>query len=189
VDPSKLWVGNLSYTVTEESLLEFLRAQGIEGQRLVGAKIIHDWRTRKSKGYGFVQFTDPVYATSALEFARGKKLDGRVVRLEQGKKKEKEGIVVVVEDNTREEDDDEEEGVLREALERANKGEDWKEEDFEAFVEGFDDGDGDEDEYDGVYDETVEYIGEVDASLNREKRREQEKNRKKKKKPSTGFGN
>ena len=59
-------------------------------ERIESIKIIRDWKTGQSKGYGFLMFYEPMVATSAMESARNLKIKGRVVRLDQGKKKETE---------------------------------------------------------------------------------------------------
>jgi RNA recognition motif-containing protein len=88
VDPNKVFVGNLDYSVTSDMVHKWLiEDQGVPKQHLVKCKVITYWKTNKSKGYGFVQFTSPIYATSAMELIRNKKLQGRVVRLDQGQKK------------------------------------------------------------------------------------------------------
>lgn len=56
-DPShlRLFVGNLAGETTDDSLLKaFSRWQSVQK-----AKVIRDKRTNKSKGYGFVSFSDP----------------------------------------------------------------------------------------------------------------------------------
>ena len=94
VDPPKLFVGNLDYEVEAKELGEWLDGLGV-GAQVLDCKVICDWRTRKSKGYGFVRFSDPIFATSALEAVKNKKLRGRVVRLRQGARKKEEPVAFV----------------------------------------------------------------------------------------------
>lgn len=195
VDPNKLFIGNLSYQVTESDLTSFLRDNGIPDAHVNSLKIIRDWRTGESKGYGFVQFTDPIFATSALELIRNKELQGRIVRFDQGKKKDADPIVIVK--KTRQEDIvTEEDAALADAIAEVEEfdvdnllvdGYDDKE-----LFPDFDDDADDEFEYDGVYEE--EYLmpleGEEEMNnMNREQRREAEKRRKKRKIQGKGFGN
>lgn len=46
------------------------------------AKIILDRETGRSKGFGFVRFSEPIHATAALEHLNGKDLKGRPVRVQ-----------------------------------------------------------------------------------------------------------
>lgn len=88
MDPNKVFIGNLPFKATKQDLEKFLI--GILGNmhNVESVKVITDWKTGIGKGYGFVQFMDPMYATSAIELIKGKKLMGRVVRFDQGKKKD-----------------------------------------------------------------------------------------------------
>lgn len=63
------------------------------GDRIESIKIIRDWKTGQSKGYGFVQFYEPMIATSAMESVnkgpgRGWRIKGRRIRLDQGVRNE-----------------------------------------------------------------------------------------------------
>ncbi len=76
--------------------------------QIESVKIIRDWKTGASKGYGFIQFYEPMMATSAMESVNniissirpgsvavgggggGLRINGRKIRLDQGKRKETE---------------------------------------------------------------------------------------------------
>jgi len=88
MDPNKVFIGNLPFIATESDVEEFLKVNLGGLQNVESVKIITDWKTGKSKGYGFVQFMEPIFATSAMEMIKGKKIMGRVIRLDQGKKKD-----------------------------------------------------------------------------------------------------
>lgn len=104
--------------------------------------MIRDWKTGESKGFGFVSFTDPIFATSAMESLRNVKLLDRVVRLNQGGRKKKEPNAAFVTSDEREENELTEEEVairtgLREASElgggvRLNEEGEWEDVDDEA---------------------------------------------------------
>ena len=67
LDPNKVFIGNLSYNTDADDLKEFLK-QNLGGLHTVeSAKMVYDWTTNKSKGFGFVQFIEPMFATSAME--------------------------------------------------------------------------------------------------------------------------
>ncbi|KAF8081486.1 hypothetical protein N665_0884s0014 [Sinapis alba] len=80
----KLFVGNLSWTVTSESLAGAFRECG----EVVGARVVYDGDTGKSKGYGFVCYSSKAEMETALESLDGLELEGREIRvnLAQGKK-------------------------------------------------------------------------------------------------------
>jgi len=98
VDPNKVFLGNLPYDAVESDVYSlFANHFNIPlesvGDRVESIKIIRDWKTGKSKGYGFVQFYEPMAATSAMESINkgtsGKwRIKGRRIRLDQGKRKE-----------------------------------------------------------------------------------------------------
>lgn len=80
----KLFIGNLSWSVTSETLTEAFREFG----NVVGARVLYDGETGKSRGYGFVCFSTKSEMEAALESLDGEELDGRPMRvsLAQGRK-------------------------------------------------------------------------------------------------------
>ncbi|KAL9178529.1 hypothetical protein ACHAXT_001867 [Thalassiosira profunda] len=98
MDPNKVFIGNLPYDAAEEDVYQLFSEHwnvplDAVGDRIESVKVIRDWKTGKSKGYGFVQFYEPMVATSAMESINrggGWKIGGRRVRLDQGKRKEGE---------------------------------------------------------------------------------------------------
>ncbi|KAL5702466.1 hypothetical protein ACHQM5_027680 [Ranunculus cassubicifolius] len=80
----KLFVGNLSWSVTSESLTEAFQAFG----DVVGARVLYDGETGRSRGYGFVSFSTKEQMDGALTAMDGTEIDGRAMRvsLAQGKK-------------------------------------------------------------------------------------------------------
>ncbi|GAB2263875.1 hypothetical protein Droror1_Dr00026009 [Drosera rotundifolia] len=78
--PHKLYVGNLPWTLTSEALRDvFARQPG-----LVSAKIIYDWETGKSRGYGFVTFASAEAAKAALAAMDGAEVEGRYLKVKMG---------------------------------------------------------------------------------------------------------
>ncbi|KAF3762506.1 hypothetical protein M406DRAFT_32142, partial [Cryphonectria parasitica EP155] len=76
-DPShlRLFVGNLAGETTDDSLLKaFARWQSVQK-----AKVIRDKRTNKSKGYGFVSFSDPDDFFQAAKEMNGKYIQSHPV--------------------------------------------------------------------------------------------------------------
>lgn len=56
-------------------------------ERVESIKVIRDWKTGKSKGYGFMMFYNALDATTCMTFMKGKTIRGRPIRFDQGKKK------------------------------------------------------------------------------------------------------
>jgi len=75
----KLYVGNLSYNTTEDSLRSCFANYG----NVVSAKIITDRETGNSKGFGFVEMGSDDEANSAIAGTNGAELDGRQIRVNE----------------------------------------------------------------------------------------------------------
>ena len=73
----KLYVGNLSYNTTEDSLRNLF--QGFGG--VASAKIIFDRETGNSKGFGFVEMNTDEEATAAIAGTNGQEFEGRQIRV------------------------------------------------------------------------------------------------------------
>ncbi|GAB4843662.1 hypothetical protein Ancab_013626 [Ancistrocladus abbreviatus] len=80
----KLFVGNLSWSVTSESLLEAFQGCG----NVVGARVLYDGETGRSKGYGFVCYSTRSEMENALADLNEVELEGRPMRVSvaQGKR-------------------------------------------------------------------------------------------------------
>jgi RNA recognition motif-containing protein len=79
IDPCRVFFGNLDLSSKSEDLRDFVADHhGLPASFLiVDAEVITDWRTGQSKGYGFVRYTESVYATNALSTCNGKLWNGR----------------------------------------------------------------------------------------------------------------
>jgi len=206
LDPKKIFIGNIPYDATVEDLSVFFREHLGHLDNVVKMKIIIDYKTGKSKGYGFIMFSSGIYATSALLLVKGKKLNGRVVRLDQGRKKDDlEGRELFVKKRSRNKsvlddestviDDalDEVEGIATQSVEDENVYtlNDFDEEDDTLF--GEQDDDDDEGDIDGVFEEIYkpskweQLDDEITKNMNREQRREAQNKMPRKKLPHKGF--
>ena len=96
VDPCKLFLGNLPFNITEKVLERWLEERmGMPAPLLLQqVKVIRDWKTGKTKGYGFAIFTESIHATVCIEKCNGQKLDGRPLSVNQGKKKDTTTVMV-----------------------------------------------------------------------------------------------
>ena len=70
---TKLYVGNLSFRVTDDDLYQYFAQAGA----VESASVITDRETGRSRGFGFVEMTNDEEATQAIELFNGKELDGR----------------------------------------------------------------------------------------------------------------
>ena len=72
---AKLYVGNLSYSVTEERLQQHFAQYG----SVVSARIITDKFSGRSKGFGFVEMSSDEEAQRATTALNGTDFEGRNV--------------------------------------------------------------------------------------------------------------
>lgn len=63
----KLFVGNLSWSVTSELLTQVFQEHG----DVVGARVLYDGETGRSRGYGFVSYNTEAEMESALQALDG----------------------------------------------------------------------------------------------------------------------
>jgi RNA recognition motif-containing protein len=82
--PSRLYVGNLSYSTNEDSLREFFAAAG----EVKTAEVVMDRQTGRSKGFAFVEMVNDETAQKAITMLNGKTLDSRQLRIDIAKPKE-----------------------------------------------------------------------------------------------------
>ena len=76
-----IYVGNLSYEVTEEDLNGAFSAFG----QVDTVKVIKDEYSGRSKGFGFVEMQDNSSAQSAIDGLDGKELKGRAIKVNQAR--------------------------------------------------------------------------------------------------------
>jgi len=194
VDPCKVFLGNLPFDATEQDVKEFFKQNLGTLFNVKSVKIIYDWKTNTSKGYGFALFTDPMFATSAMEVLNGRPLKGRPMKLSQGQKKQDENELYIKK-KKKQQALNAEEQVIQEGLDEA---EDDDEVQLDEFDEEDDDllfGDNEDDEefeFDGTFEElypTAQYepLTEEELKLNREQRRDASKRKKRRKLPHKGF--
>jgi cold-inducible RNA-binding protein len=70
---TKLYVGNLDYSVTGDQLGELFAQAG----KVVSAVVISDKYSGRSKGFGFVEMSSEEEAKKAIEMFNEKDLQGR----------------------------------------------------------------------------------------------------------------
>lgn len=82
-----IYVGNLSYDVTEEDLRQAFEAFG----RVESAKIIMDMSSGRSKGFGFVEMSDNSEAQAAINGLKDKELKGRALNVNEARPRSEGG--------------------------------------------------------------------------------------------------
>lgn len=82
--PQNLFVGSLAYATTDDTLKSFFEQIG-EVER---AKVATDRETGRSRGFGFVTFTDEANNQKAVDELNGKELDGREINVSLAKPRE-----------------------------------------------------------------------------------------------------
>ena len=80
---NKLFVGNLSWDTTSQSLQEAFETFG----SVTDAVVISDRDTGRSRGFGFVTFANDEDAENAIKDMDGKELDGRNIRVNEAQEK------------------------------------------------------------------------------------------------------
>lgn len=78
-----IYVGNLSYGVSDDNLREVFEAYG----DVSSAKVITDKFSGRSKGFGFVEMDDDSQAQAAIDQLDGAEIDGRPVRVNEARPK------------------------------------------------------------------------------------------------------
>ena len=81
---SKLYVGNLSYNTTGDTLEKLFTQAG----KVASVNIISDTNSGRSKGFGFVEMSSPEEAKKAIEMFNGQELDGRNIRVDEARPRE-----------------------------------------------------------------------------------------------------
>ena len=79
--PSKLYVGNLAYAVTNEDLMELFAQVGTVEK----AVVVTDKFSGQSRGFGFVEMADQESATKAIETLNETDLKGRRIKIDQAR--------------------------------------------------------------------------------------------------------
>src|SRR5512136_2749977 len=72
---AKLFVGNLSFSITENDLQDAVAAHGT----VIEANLMMDRATGRPRGFGFVTMSTPEEAQKAIQAMNGKELGGRAL--------------------------------------------------------------------------------------------------------------
>jgi cold-inducible RNA-binding protein len=74
---NKLFVGNLSWSTTDQSMKDFFATIG----EVVSSRVILEKGTNRSRGFGFVEMASAELAQAAVDQLNEQDLDGRNIRI------------------------------------------------------------------------------------------------------------
>src|SRR6516165_2839569 len=80
----KIYVGNLSYGISDSDLQQMFEAHG----SVQSAQVIMDRDTGRSKGFGFVEMGSDQEAQAAINAMNGNEIDGRALTVNEARPKE-----------------------------------------------------------------------------------------------------
>jgi RNA recognition motif-containing protein len=81
-----IYVGNLSYGMSEEQLRDAFGAFG----QVSSVKILMDRETGRSRGFGFVEMPNQSEAETAIAQLNGKDVEGRALRINEARPREQQ---------------------------------------------------------------------------------------------------
>ena len=82
---SKLYIGNLPFSTTDQELQEVFSTHG----NVVSAKVITDRYTGRSRGFGFVEMGGEDEAQQAITAMNGSELGGRMLVVNEARPQER----------------------------------------------------------------------------------------------------
>ena len=83
----RLYVGNLSFDTTDQSLGELFAQHG----SVTSVSIITDRDTGRSRGFGFVEMSSDDEAKAAMDAVDGQDLDGRSLKVSEARERAERG--------------------------------------------------------------------------------------------------
>jgi len=81
---TKIYVGNLSFSITSDKLKEMFSEFG----EITEATVISDKFSGRSKGFGFVSFANEEDAKKAIDAMNEKEVDGRAIKVNEARARE-----------------------------------------------------------------------------------------------------
>ncbi len=85
---TKLYVGNLSFGMTDESLQQLFVTKGYQ---VASARVITDRETGRSRGFGFVELGAADDAAKAIGEFNGMDIEGRALQVNEARPQESRG--------------------------------------------------------------------------------------------------
>ena len=81
---TRLYVGNLSYNVTEPELKDVF---GESGRNVKEVKVVLDRDTGRPRGFAFVEMTTDAEAAQAIETLNGREIQGRPINVSEARER------------------------------------------------------------------------------------------------------
>ena len=81
---TKLYVGGLAYTITEQQLEELFAQHG----KVTSSAVIKDRDSGQSKGFGFIEMEDDNEAKAAMTALNGQEVSGRSIVVNEARPQE-----------------------------------------------------------------------------------------------------
>ena len=82
-----IFVGNLSYETTEDSLRTLFEQHG----EVTSAKVIKDRETGRARGFGFVEMPNDEEGRAAISAIDGTDVDGRTIKADKARERTERG--------------------------------------------------------------------------------------------------
>lgn len=82
-----IFVGNLSFRATEDSVRSLFEAHGTVDR----VSVVKDRDSGQSKGFGFVEMGNDSEALNAIDALNGREVDGRAINVNEARPKEERG--------------------------------------------------------------------------------------------------
>jgi RNA recognition motif-containing protein len=83
----RIFVGNLPFSLDDEALLKLFAEHG----EVDSAQVMVDRYSGKSRGFGFVQMSDPGEAQKAIDAIDGTEVEGREIKANEARPRENRG--------------------------------------------------------------------------------------------------
>ena len=80
---TKIYVGNLPWSINDESLRELFEPLG----QVSAANVVVDRHSGRSRGFGFVEMSSPEEARQAIQALNGSELEGRALTVDMAKER------------------------------------------------------------------------------------------------------
>ena len=84
---TKLYVGNLPFSATEDSVRELFAAHGTVEK----VALVNDRDTGQPRGFGFVEMTNRNEASNAINALNGQEMNGRALNVNEARPREERG--------------------------------------------------------------------------------------------------
>ena len=81
---NKLYVGNLSFSITNDDLMDYFAEAGT----VQSANVVEDRDTGRSRGFGFVEMSSDEEAQNAIEQFNGQEFEGRNLVVNEARPRE-----------------------------------------------------------------------------------------------------